>query len=247
MRVRAVVAVLSLVVLLACADAGSAGPAGTHEQGVDLPEDVQAACGGATLSALPPDTSAFREFAGWNEVDFAAIDGERQFFDGYEWFIADETSQSLVLFGRARSNNDVSPPYADASFEWTNGSWLPRGWGQCRIELSAPGWGNARFALDPVHKPDPESATLRVLATEVSCAGGRSPDGRDVRAVVLDETDEWVSIVILVEPASGGQTCPGNPSFPFEVQLPSPLGDRAVLDASVYPAIERPWPQKDAA
>lgn len=240
MRMRTVAAV-ALVALVACADAGSAGPAGRQEQGLE-PADAQAACGGVKFSGLPPDPSAFPEFAAWNQVNLAAIDGEQAFFDEYEWFVADQTAQTLILFGRARS--DGSPPYADASFEWDDGTWIPRGWGQCRIELSAPGWGNARITPDPAHKPDPESATLPVLATEVACAGGQPPDGRDVRAVVLDETDESVSIVILVEPASGGQTCPSNPSFPFEVQLPSPLGDRAVLDASVYPAIERGWPPK---
>ena len=66
--------------------------------------------------------------------------------------------------------------------------------------------------------------------------------GRDVRAVVLDETETTVSIVILVEPRGGD--CPSNPSFPFEIELPYPLGNRAILDASVYPPMERIWPSE---
>jgi hypothetical protein len=113
--------------------------------------------------------------------------------------------------------------------------------GQCRIELGADGWGNARFRLDPAVHPDSQSRTVSVLATEMACAGGQAPKGRQVRAVVLDETDEVVSIVILVECPTGGQTCPGNPSFEFQVDLGSPLGNRTILDASVYPPLEREW------
>ena len=131
--------------------------------------------------------------------------------------------------------------YAYAHLELRDGRWAPSGWGDCRIELEAVGWGNARFILDPAARPDPQSSTLSVLATELACAGGQAPRGREVRAVVVDETDDAVSIVVLVEPPTGGQTCPSNPSFEFQVDLGSPLADRAVLDASVYPPLEREW------
>jgi hypothetical protein len=68
-----------------------------------------------------------------------------------------------------------------------------------------------------------------------------------VQALVLAETDEAVSIVMLVESAEGGQTCPGNPSFEYHVELTSPLGDRTVLDASVYPPLQRPWPPTESS
>jgi hypothetical protein len=51
-----------------------------------------------------------------------------------------------------------------------------------------------------------------------------------------------VSIVVLIEPLEGGGRCPGNPGFPLEVDLGEPLGDRTVLDVSVQPGVERPWP-----
>jgi hypothetical protein len=38
-------------------------------------------------------------------------------------------------------------------------------------------------------------------------------------------------LAVLVDETHGA----GNPSFPFEVDLGSPLGNRVVLDASVYP------------
>ena len=50
------------------------------------------------------------------------------------------------------------------------------------------------------------------------------------------------TFVVLVEDPQGDQDCPSNPSFPLEVDLGSPLGERTVLDAGVQPALERPWP-----
>jgi hypothetical protein len=105
----------------------------------------------------------------------------------------------------------------------------------------AKGWGNASFRIDPRTPPNPSADRVVVQATENACAGGAPPTGRDVQAVVLDENTNSVSIVILVEPTEGAADCPSNPSFPFTVQLGGPLGDRKILDASVYPARQE-WP-----
>ena len=136
----------------------------------------------------------------------------------------------------------ADPPYASLRIEQRDGGWVPVGWGQCRIELGAEGWGNARFVIDPKTRPDAGADRISILATEVACAGGQPPEDRDVRAVILDENEQAVSIVILVEPTNGSTDCQGNPAFPFEVDLGSPLGDREILDASVYPP-EPQWPR----
>jgi hypothetical protein len=107
--------------------------------------------------------------------------------------------------------------------------------------LDAEGWGNASFVIDPKDHPDPGADRVTVMATERACAGGEAPVDRDVRAVILDEDERSVWVVILVEPPRGFSTCQGNPAFPFEVDLGAPLGDRRILDASVYPP-ERVWP-----
>ena len=44
-----------------------------------------------------------------------------------------------------------------------------------------------------------------------------------------------------------GAECPGNPSFPFEVDLGEPVGDRIILDASVDPPFVRPWPPTETS
>lgn len=60
--------------------------------------------------------------------------------------------------------------------------------------------------------------------------------------VVLASDETSVSIVVLVEPVSGAATCESNPSFPIEIDLGEPLGDRTIQDASVDPPLDRPWP-----
>jgi hypothetical protein len=232
--------------LLAAACAGrDPAPRAADASGEPSEPAVFAACGGVRFPDLPPDTSSFVPFASWSEVNLANLGGEAPFFEEfvepYTWFLTDHSASERVLFGEPSEPGAGDPPYAYAALELRDGHWAPTGWGQCRIELQADGWGNARFRLDPAVRPDPQSRTVSVLATEVACAGGQAPQGREVRAVVLDETEEAVSIVILVEPSTGGQNCPGNPSFEFQVDLGSPLGDRTILDASVYPPLEREW------
>jgi hypothetical protein len=242
--------------LLAAACAGPDPAPRAEDGGGETSEPaVFASCGGVRFPDLPPETSSFVPFTSWSEVDLADLGGEGAFFEEFvdrnSWFVADQSSSTRLLFGEPNEPNEGSSPngdpllgdtlYAYASLELRDGRWAPSGWGDCRIELEADGWGNARFILDPTVRPDPQSTTLSVLATETACASGQAPRGRDVRAVVVGQTDEAVSIVILVEPPTGFQTCPSNPSFEFRVDLGSPLADRTILDASVYPPLERQW------
>lgn len=205
---------------------------------------LTASCGGTVFDQLPPDTSTMAPFASFDALDLSRIGGEapffREFASGYEWFVTQEGEDWRQLFGQP-SRSGMDPPYASLRIEMRDDGWAPLSWGQCRIELDAKGWGNARFVVDPKTPPDPEAEAIAVLATEVACAGGQAPDDREVRAVILNEDEHAVSIVILVEPTNGATDCQGNPAFPFMVELGSPLGEREILDASVYPPTLR-WP-----
>lgn len=189
------------------------------------------------VQPVAPGPVVTPSFTSWNEVDVEGLGGERPFFDefvaSYDWFVADDGATARTLFGEGRDRQD--PPHAYVSLEQRDGAWSPLGWGQCRIEVLADGWGNARFVLDPDVEPAPDGDRISVLATEMTCTGGKPPRGREVRSLVVDETEDTIAIVILVEPPTGDQSCPGNPSFPYEVQLSSPLGDRTILDGSAYP------------
>lgn len=224
-----------------------AGGLRSSPQGGLAADGLVASCGGVRFTHLPPDTSTFTPFASFDELDLARLEGEAPFFEefvgNYDWVVAEQAPDRRMLFGQPAQDAATDPPYAYALLELRQGRWAPVGWGQCRIELDAEGWGNAGFVLDPAVRPDPDADRISVLAAERACAGGQAPVGREVRAVILDENDETVSIVILVEPPEGDQNCPGNPSFVFEVDLGSPLGDREVLDASTYPPVAV-WPSE---
>jgi hypothetical protein len=165
---------------------------------------------------------------------------EASFLDGYEWFIAARTDSSLVLFGRASQKPpDGTPAYADVALERTVDGYRPTGWGQCRIEVSAPGYGNAVWRLDG--EPDPGTSALEIMINERACASGQPPVDRDVVPVVVADR-ERITITVLVEPARGDATCQSNPWYPVTVELEEPIGDRLLFDGSEVPLQERMWP-----
>ena len=228
-----------LLAVAACAQDPEPGPRGGElGRGGPSAADLSAACGAARFGSMPPDTSSFPAFTSWDEVDLRDLGGEgpyvEEFVSSYDWVVVDDDATTRVLFGAGR-RPDQDPPHAYASLEQRDGRWAPVGWGQCRMEVQAEGWGNARFRLDPEAAPSPDDERIAVLATEMACTGGRPPGDREVRGVVVDETAETISVVILVEPPTGAQDCPGNPPFPYEIRLDAPLGDRTILDGSTYP------------
>jgi hypothetical protein len=245
MRLTPLVMLVLVPVTASCADDehGSGQGGRASAPGGTEPELI-ASCGGAVFDRLPPDTSAFEPFDSFDELDLSRFEGEAPYFlefaSDYEWFVTQEGADWRQLFGQALTP-ESDPPHAYIGLELRDGRWAPTGSGHCRIELAADGWGNARFVVDPATPPDPASERISVLATEWACASGQVPEGREVRAVIHDQDERTVSIVILVEPTRGDAACPANPAFPFEVELGSPLGNREILDASIFPA-ESQWP-----
>ncbi|NEE04676.1 hypothetical protein [Phytoactinopolyspora halotolerans] len=227
-------------------DADRPGQAAADSPSAD---DLVATCGGIRFDELPADPSSFPPLGDdqADDIDLTIAEGEAEFFDIHDWYVASESDDELSLFGIPHDPVPEGPPYASASFDREGDSWVPSSWGQCRVSIDAAGWGNAHFVLDPDVEPDPEAERIAVQAWEVDCAGGQVPEGREVRPVVLSEDETTVEIVILVEPVTGDATCPSNPSFPLEIELGAPLGDRAVVDASVDPALERPWPPTESS
>lgn len=166
---------------------------------------------------------------------------EGDFFDAFEWVIAERSEHRLVLFGRALGE-DNPDGYADATFDLRDGTWVPAGWGGCHVVVVAPGYGNAAtWATDPSSAPDPAASELAIQIMERNCANGEPPQGREIVPVEVAESDR-VAITVLVEPVTGVVDCPGNPWYPVMVDLGEPLGDRALYDGSTLPAVERVWP-----
>jgi hypothetical protein len=228
---------LGLVVVLASACGGH--PDVTSDSSAPKDEPVlETRCGNVVLpgpAVAPIDAegeAALAQIPAW-----APREG---FVDDYDWFYASRSAGRLVLFGTARAAPPPGEPeYAEATFTRENGAWKPWGWGECRLDVAAPGYGPASWVLDA--KPDAASTQLQVLINERACASGQPPEGREIRPVI-DPADDAVTITVLVEPVSGGADCPGNPWHPVTVDLGELLGERTLYDGSAVPPIERGWP-----
>jgi hypothetical protein len=160
------------------------------------------------------------------------------FFTQYDWFIWERDSEHLRLFGRAVPEAPGGSDYGYATFSRDDGVWQPAGWGGCRIEIAAPGFGNASWVVDETAPLDPSAELVRLRIQEKNCASGQAPVHREVVPVVVAE-DDRITITVLVEPVQGVATCPANPWHQIIVDLGEPLGDRALFDGSSLPPTER--------
>lgn len=204
----------------------------------DPAQQLTARCGSVVFSSVPPDLD---EFSSLDDDAQAALDElvngptgvEADGLDrGYRWTIASRTADQLVLFGQGSVGDE--PAWADVRFERRAGFWSPTGWGGCRVEMESPGLGPATVAANSEQPLDPSSTELSLLINEQACANGGPPVDREIVPLVT-ETDESVTIIVLVAPVEGPATCPGNPWHPITVTLESPLGARLMLDGHHYP------------
>ncbi len=117
-----------------------------------------------------------------------------------------------------------------------DGRWILDVMGECQPEVVLPaGVGRADWRLDPAFPPPAAGdRSLHVLIHEQACANGQPPVGR-VLPPLVTPSETAMTIAILVTNVPGGADCPGNPDFAMTVELPEPLGGRALLDGGVYP------------
>jgi hypothetical protein len=135
------------------------------------------------------------------------------------------------------SRPDDGSAWRVVGFVAGNGAWQLDLAGECVPRPLVPvGTSTAAWWLDPEFPPPlPTDTTVHALIVERACASGRTPEGR-VRDPVIFEEAEWIVVLVTVTTAPGGQDCPGNPSFPITIRLPSPVGTRGLFDGSVIPA-----------
>lgn len=224
------VVVVSTVVLLGCAseNADVASP---------TPSELTASCGPVTFESVPP---ALDEFPPLDTDAQSALDElvngptglEAAGFDqNYQWSTASRTNERLVLFGQRETPEEGS---VNAELVREDGEWTPRSWGGCQVEIQADGFGPARLATESDQSFPADSTELSFVINERDCASGQAPTDRAVVPFVT-ETEDAVSIIVLVERVEGDATCPANPWHPVTITLQSPLGSRQWLDAHEFP------------
>lgn len=238
---------LACGVLVAATACGTERAPGAAKQAP--PADLYARCGEVVFDSLPADPSALPPLDQTKDpFDLTRVEAERETFDNNDWYVASRTDSTLVLLGTPQRPDPsaIVSTYASAKLTRLGQAWAPERWGSpCHIVVAAPGLDSAPFVLDPDVKPDPAAGSISVLAWMAACA---TSEGRRVRTVVVSADETSVSIVVLVQPRTEDiPDCLPNTTPPVKIDLGAALGDRAVRDASVQPARERPWPPTQAS
>jgi hypothetical protein len=123
-----------------------------------------------------------------------------------------------------------------AGFFLHSGTWQLDLMGQCSPRPLAPaGASLATWWLDPAFAPPiAADTTVHALIVEGACANGKPPVGRVLEPQIFED-DAWIVVLVTVANVPGGADCPGNPTFPITITIPSPIGDRGLFDGSVVP------------
>lgn len=228
-------ALVVLAALAACgeepprADVDDQAPAAASSSG----DDLSYSCGGATFPVAvledrqPPSDDlldAIEKLRKQPEGDIVPPDG---------WFVVEERRER-----RATLLAPLADEFSHATFERKGDGWDAAGWGGCEPRLHLPEKSVLRWAFtEGAYPPDPGATVLEVDATETACSGGRDIEG--LIEAQVEYREDRIDVVLTAPGLEDGfYTCQGTPLTEYEVVLSEPVGDREVVDLSVYPPVE---------
>ena len=208
------------------------GPDGT------IPSDTVVSCtGGAEFTLAALDTAvSVAEYGDPQliaELDAFLNGPEGRYWPQNDWYVLTEDDDHLTAIS-ADGHGAAFMTFEPTRVGW---SWAgASGYSRCRPRVVLPdGLGEVLWRLDPdFDPPTTESTEIHVLVTEQACVGGQAMGDRLLGPQVV-ETDSTVLLAFAAINLPGAQACPGNPSTPVMVTLPSPLGDRHIRDGLVVP------------
>lgn len=87
---------------------------------------------------------------------------------------------------------------------------------------------------DAFPRPAADATEVHVLVHERACSSGSSPADR-LLPPTASYDEESVTLTVRVRGLGGPATCPGNPRLPVTIQLPEPIGDRALIGVTAPP------------
>lgn len=153
-----------------------------------------------------------------------------------EWrVLASDDSSVFLGLGRWTQRGPEKGAVNYLGMTREGGDWTWSGMGGCRLEpvldgaaaqwasVSAPEGGLDRSSPAPV-----------IGVSERECTGARDPVVHLHEPYVV-ELDDSVTVYWTSDAPEGAQACPGNPVVEQTLTLDEPLGDRELLDGSVYP------------
>ena len=153
------------------------------------------------------------------------------------WKVVEEDGGTTTLL--APSGGEIA--FASATFERDGNGWKPGGWGDCTPRLVFEDKSVLRWAFDGSSYPPHAKATeLTVLASDSQCSSGRDLEGLIEPQVTYGRSRiEVVLTAPSLETGKGAAyTCIGTSPTEYVLELDEPVGDREVVDLSVYPAVE---------
>jgi hypothetical protein len=182
-------------------------------------------CGTFPVAGLSASTGA--EDLPGTEYDALRQSASSQGYDDATWRQV-ERAEDQVMFVA-----DLGIAWACVSVIRTEGVWhadVEAEASQLRITPSS-NLGPGSWTLKEA--PTADSSTLSVGITEYACANGAPATGR-VAPPLVEYRDDSITIMFGVT-RLGNATCPGNPITPVVLELAQAVGNRVLVDGSVYP------------
>lgn len=194
--------------------------------------------GGATGLADPVEVEAALD-ALVREAGIDAPSSLRGGVAGAEWIVlgaqpVNGTERLLVgVGGWTADGPGVGAEVVE--LERVDGGWRAVGWGGgCGPQPVLPPGLQWAGMIAPPAGIDTSAVLVEVQVGEGRCSSGRNPDPYLHEPAVV-ESDESVIVYWISDAPVGSQTCPSNPMVRRVVQLHRPLGDRPLLDGSLWP------------
>jgi hypothetical protein len=140
-------------------------------------------------------------------------------------------AESEVLFGRGLPPRMITVAMRR---EGRRGTWSSVAVTRVeRLRRTRDGIRASSWRLDPTQQLTPEDTIIRMLVTEQNHSGGERAHKRLLAPDLHDGHDELV-VAMFVTPKPGVQMPSGKLETPVRVQLPSPVGERLLIDGALY-------------
>lgn len=189
-------------------------------------------CGTFPLSGLDSPTGAQNEHGPEFDALRRAVSSSREGYGDDTWRFVQRTPNRAVFVAQLENAWAciVVGPQGD---EWTTLEESETAELDIVLsdELGAARWKPASG------KPPPDATQLDVLVSEQECASGSYATGR-IAPPLVEYRPETLTVTFGIRrfrSLLGGITCQSNPWTPAILTLPEPIGDRTLLDGSVYP------------
>ena len=154
-----------------------------------------------------------------------------------EWRLVVDGPDNAVFAGGASEDLAESGLNAEYRAEKVDGEWRTAGISfGCRPSVDTGGQSRVDFYLAPGTDLDPEATSIPGLVQDPNC-GGRDVLDRIDEPLIEYGPDE-VLVLLTADPLEGFHTCEGFPPSEYTLELAEPIGQRKLLDAGFYPAVE---------